>query len=105
MVGNRKGILSRTKLALRVHATVMGRRHCQGSPMNGPTKNRTALDPAPGSQTTGVSPKHLDNADDVIHGLPDILNTSTVHVRFTRQAGIESISCRWHFRNYNRFRR
>jgi hypothetical protein len=43
LVGSRKRILSRTKLA-------------------------TDL------QTTGVSPKRLDNADDVIHGLPDISN-------------------------------
>jgi hypothetical protein len=32
--------------------------------------SRTKL--TPGSQTTGVSPRRLDNADDVIHGLPDI---------------------------------
>ena len=55
--------------------------------MNGPTKTRTALDPAPGSQCTGVSQNCTDNADDVIHGEPDMSRPSTELVRKALRQG------------------
>jgi hypothetical protein len=51
--------------------------------MNGPRKTRTALDPAPGSETRSVSQNRIDNADDVIHGLPDVWSGRRALVRFS----------------------
>ena len=47
MVGSRKGIRCRTKLALRIHAIRMGRWERQGFPTNDLPKSRAALDLAP----------------------------------------------------------
>jgi hypothetical protein len=71
LVESDKGILSRTKLALRRKPSVASRPRAQGSSDERPA-SRGALDPAPGSKGAGVYKKAkntLDNADELIHGL------------------------------------
>ena len=63
-----------------VPPSIVGSRpRCQGSAIN--ARFAGALDTAPGSPEVELS---LDNADDVIHGLPDMFPASTQHVRFPR---------------------
>ena len=77
MVSSHNGILIKTKLALRPFTIVVAGPRRQGSSINVPTLRRNALDSAPHSHSTGVSQKRVDNADDAIHGLPDMYRPST----------------------------
>ena len=71
LVDTGKGILSKTKLALRPMTILASLTRYQGSSMNVPLRG-AALDPAAARSSRGLFDLHekkvIDNADDVIHG-------------------------------------